>query len=98
MPGSRKQDALRPSVDFWLSGSRKFGSTSQDVRHHLKRMGYFKTYFSEYANLIAVGVVAGMVVDEDAARYAYREGLYVLEQSGETVRIRNDEAFQPKHW
>jgi hypothetical protein len=32
------------------------------------------------------------------ARFAYRKGLYVLAQSGDTIQIRNDARFQPKQW
>lgn len=39
-----------------------------------------------------------MTVDEEAARYAYRRGLFVLEQNGQTVHLANDEHFWPKHW
>ena len=45
-----------------------------------------------------MGAVAGMVVPEDTARFAYRQGLFVLAQSGDTVTIRNDEDFQPGVW
>ena len=45
-----------------------------------------------------MGAVAGMVVPDDAARFAYRQGLFVLAQSGESVTIRNDANFQPGVW
>jgi len=35
---------------------------------------------------------------ENADRYAYRQGLFVLAQSGETVVILNDAQFQPRAW
>lgn len=42
--------------------------------------------------------VAGMVVPEEVARYAYRQGLFVMEQSGDSVIILNDDTFQPRRW
>jgi hypothetical protein len=39
-----------------------------------------------------------MVVPNNVSRYAYRQGLFVLAQSGEGVTIRNDEKFQPQRW
>jgi hypothetical protein len=38
------------------------------------------------------------VVNEEVARYAYRRGLFVLAQSGESVIILNDAQFQPQVW
>jgi hypothetical protein len=51
-----------------------------------------------YQNLKALGAVAGMVVPDDIALYAYRQGLFVLAQSGDNVIILNDPQFQPKAW
>jgi hypothetical protein len=31
-------------------------------------------------------------------RYAYRQGLFVLAQAGETVSILNNPDFEPKNW
>ena len=70
----------------------------QDVNDHLDRLGRFKKLFPQYRDFQAMGAVAAMVVSDDAARYAYRKGLFVLGQSGDTVTIRNDAAFQPAVW
>ncbi|MBF0161377.1 MAG: hypothetical protein HQL88_03725 [Magnetococcales bacterium] len=32
------------------------------------------------------------------SQFAMKQGLFVIEQSGETVRLANDVAFQPKVW
>jgi hypothetical protein len=39
-----------------------------------------------------------MVIPDHVAQYAYRQGFYVIGQSGEQLVIRNDERFQPKAW
>jgi hypothetical protein len=38
------------------------------------------------------------VIPTDVARYAYRQGLFVIAQSGEDLVILNDETFKPKSW
>ena len=43
-----------------------------------------------------MGAVAGIVIDEGTDKYAYRQGLFVIGQTGEMVRILNDEKFKPK--
>ena len=69
-----------------------------DVREHLERLGQFQEFFPEYADRQILGAVAGIVIEEQADRFAYREGLFVIGQAGETVRILNDNNFQPKTW
>jgi len=71
---------------------------TDDVREHLSRLARFKKLFPQYAAFRVMGAVAAMVVPDEAARFAYRQGLFVLGQSGETVTIRNDEAFVPTVW
>ncbi len=70
----------------------------QAIDEHLERLSKFKMYFPEYADKKAIGAVAGIVIRSDAARYAYKQGLFVIAQSGDTVKILNDENFTPKEW
>ncbi|MDG4606025.1 MAG: DUF3782 domain-containing protein, partial [Candidatus Contendobacter sp.] len=69
-----------------------------DVSEHLERLAKFKRLLPRYADVRALGAVAAMVVPHEVARYACRQGLFVLAQSGESVVILNDEPFQPKAW
>lgn len=70
----------------------------EDVIEHEERLGKFRKFFPEYADRKVIGAVAGMRMEESADRYAYRRGFFVLAQTGETVKILNDEKFQPKVW
>jgi hypothetical protein len=46
-----------------------------------------------------VGAVAGAIVPKNVRRYAQKKGLYVLEQSGESVEIAEaPEGFPPQEW
>jgi hypothetical protein len=72
--------------------------TQTDVDEHLERLEKFKRLMPRYGNVKALGAVAGMVVPDDVARYAYRQGLFVLAQSGDGISILNDATFQPKSW
>ncbi len=71
---------------------------ADDVKEHISRLVRFKKLFPQYAGFRVMGAVAGMVVAEETARFAYRQGLFVLAQSGDTVTIRNDADFQPVVW
>jgi hypothetical protein len=70
----------------------------EDINDHLNRLNLFKRMFSHYQDLKLMGAVAGMVVPDEAARYAYRKGLFVLAQNGDSILIRNDEKFVPMQW
>ncbi len=61
-------------------------------------MKAFKKFFPEYADRKAIGAVAGIDIDEGADKFAYRQGFFVIGQTGETVEILNDGKFQPKVW
>ena len=73
--------------------------------HHLPlpsllRWDAFSSSTSEWEErrrLTAYGVAA-MVMPDEVGRYAYRKGLFVMAQSGDTVLIRNDDKFQPREW
>lgn len=69
-----------------------------DVKEHVQNLPKFKMFFPEYADRKLLGAVAGIVIEEGVDRYAYQQGLFVIGQSGKSVRILNDDKFQPKEW
>jgi hypothetical protein len=69
-----------------------------DVNEHLKRMEKFKSLFPEYAHKKTYGAVAGMVIADNVAKYAYKKGFFVIGQQGDSAVILNDQKFQPTAW
>lgn len=69
-----------------------------DVKEHLDRLARFKKLFPDHRERRVMGAVAAMVVSDETARFAYRQGLFVLGQSGDTMTLRNDAQFEPKIW
>jgi len=71
----------------------------QDVEHHIKRLEILR----EKRNLLndqrkVLGAIAGAIY-EDIAKEAVREaGLFVIEQSGDTMKIDMPEGFIPREW
>ena len=45
-----------------------------------------------------VGALGRIVIEEDSDKYAYRNGLFVIGESGATAVILNDNGFKPKVW
>jgi len=69
----------------------------EDVNDFLDDLDQFPHYFPRYDGYAIYGAVAGLDIVEEADRYAYKRGLYVLRVSGEgLVTIGNDSSFTPK--
>jgi hypothetical protein len=69
-----------------------------DVKEFIEDLSQFRLFFPEYAQKDLYGAIAGIEIEKGVAKFAYRQGLFVLAQSGETVVILNDDNFQPKCW
>ncbi|MEB3309907.1 MAG: NERD domain-containing protein [Snowella sp.] len=69
-----------------------------DVRQLMEDLNQFRQFFPEYHQKQLYGAVAGIEIEEGADRYAYRQGLFVLAQTGENVSILNPADFQPRNW
>jgi len=72
--------------------------TREDVERHVKRLEKIKRLMPRYADTRIHGAVAGMVVEDEAIEAAEEAGLWVLVQSGETVKIGNSPDFEPRVW
>ena len=69
--------------------------SKDDVDEFIEKLHRFKISFPHYQSYQVYGAVAGIEINEGIDRYAYRQGLFVIKPSGESVAIINDENFQP---
>jgi hypothetical protein len=69
-----------------------------DINEHLVRLEKLKRLLPAYAGKQVMGAVTAMVLPDNVAQYAYRQGLYVIAQTGDHLAVRNDRAFRPKVW
>ncbi|MGA0198426.1 MAG: DUF3782 domain-containing protein [Prochlorotrichaceae cyanobacterium] len=72
--------------------------TQKQVQQVLNTLSHFKTSFPHYANYQIYGAVAAIEIDKDVDTYAYNQGLFVIKQSGDSVKISNDNDFEPRIW
>ena len=91
-------DVLVVNEENVIAISVKSTLSVDDVNEHIERLTNFRRFFPYLADRKLLGAVAGIVIDEGADKYAYRRGLFVIAQTGETVKILNDEKFKPKQW
>ena len=69
-----------------------------DINEHLKRLEKIKRLIPRYQGQQILGAVAGIVIPENVAAYAIKQGLYVIAQNGEQLALRNDVSFVAKVW
>ncbi len=69
----------------------------ENVQNFVKKLEQFQTYFPRYTGYHVYGAVAGLRIEEEADKYAYRRGLFVLTATGDGLaRILNDTSFRPR--
>ncbi|MDR1211797.1 MAG: hypothetical protein LBK40_06155 [Spirochaetaceae bacterium] len=93
-------------VDVWLENGEfamavevKSYLCVEDVKEHLKRMDVLRRYAdARQDRRKLLGAAAGAIMRKNVRAYAEKNGLYVIEQSGDTVTINIPEGFQPRIW
>jgi hypothetical protein len=100
------EDKTLAEVDAWLEDGDavmaveiKGKLLKKDVSEHLERMKVLQSYAKEHGDKRKLlGAVAGGITRKDARDYAVQNGLYVIEQSGDTLKIEMPKGFKPKTW
>jgi hypothetical protein len=91
-------DALLENGDFVLAVEVKSKPTEEHVRDHIQRMETLRRYADEHGDgRKHIGAIAGAIMNEQVRRYAIKSGFYVIEQSGDTVKIDAPKASSPKN-
>ncbi|MDR1306790.1 MAG: DUF3782 domain-containing protein [Treponema sp.] len=93
-------------VDVWLENGEfamavevKSKLRKEHVEEHVKRMGVLRAYLDERKDpRKLLGAMAGAIVPAELRSYVLKKGFYVIEQSGDTVKIGPSEGFKPRVW
>jgi hypothetical protein len=70
----------------------------EHVKDFIEELKIFKKAFPEYKDKNVMGAMAFLRVEEEADKYAYKQGLFVIKATVESARIINDNKFKPKKW
>jgi hypothetical protein len=100
------QGRVLAEVDMWLENGElilamevKSFLRVEHVKDHVRRMRLLRGYADERQDpRKLLGAVAGAVVKAPARDYAFKQGFYVIEPSGDTVKISAPEGFTPRLW
>lgn len=93
-------------VDVWLENGEfalavevKSYLRIQDVKDHINRMEILRKYLDERRDTRKLlGAAAGAIVKTPVRNYTLEQGFYVIEQSGDTVKIEAPQGFTPRIW
>jgi len=91
-------DVLVVNQSHVLAVEVKSSFSVEDVKNFIANLHRFAAFFPEYAQDQIYGAVAGTVIESQADVYASRQGLFVLTESDDGIRILNPEGFVPKDW
>jgi hypothetical protein len=81
-------DLLLENGDCAMVVEVKSMLTRSDVKEHLKRLRTLRSYADKHRDTRKyAGAVAGALINKNARDYALESGMYVIEQSGDTVQI-----------
>jgi hypothetical protein len=70
-----------------------------DVEHHIKRLEILREHKDRRGDRRNIrGAIAGAVFPKDAKEATLAAGLYVIEQSGDTMKISVPAGFVPREW
>ncbi|MEM7530746.1 MAG: DUF3782 domain-containing protein [Chloroflexota bacterium] len=73
--------------------------SNDDVNDFLERLSRVHFFFPKYKDYTIYGAIAGLDINRNIARNAYKRGLFVLAVgSDNTVRIQNDDKFRPRNF
>ncbi len=91
-------DILLVDDDVAVAIEVKSRLNQDSVRQVLRSLEQFKVAFPRYASYRLYGAVAAIEIDKDVDTYAYNQGLFVIQQSGNSVEISNKSGFVPHAW
>ena len=92
-------DILLENGDVVMAVEVKSNLRTEDVNEHLERMEVLRRMVDLRKDSRKYrGGIAGAIIADGARKYAQKSGFYVLEQSGDTMKLDIPEGFVPKDW
>jgi hypothetical protein len=92
-------DLLLENGDTAVAVEVKTKLTQSDVLDHAARMEKLRLYADTHQDSRKLlGAVAGAVMSREVKDFAVKKGFFVLEQSGDTIKISVPDGFTPREW
>ena len=101
-----KTGKIKAEIDLILENGKtimvvevKVKPVIQDIEHHIRRLEILRDHRRGINDLRKVqGAVAGAIYEDDVKKAVREAGMYVIEQSGDTMKIDMPDGFIPREW
>ena len=92
-------DILLENGETVIAVEVKAKATQKDVEKHVERMQILREDADSRSDKrLYHGAIAVAIIDDSLRRFILKQGFYLIEQTGDTVRINVPEGFKPKKW
>jgi hypothetical protein len=92
-------DVLLENTNIVMAVEIKSKLQGSDVQDHVERMNILREYADEHDDKrVWLGAVGGALLATEARKAALKAGFFLIEQSGDTVKISVPQGFKPKEW
>jgi hypothetical protein len=92
-------DLLLENGDFIVAVEVKAKPRQDDIAEHLERLTVLRRHYDKHHDTRKIrGAVAGAIFPGAVKTVARKAGLYVIEQSGDTMKIEVSAGFRPRDW
>ena len=92
-------DILLENGDIAIAVEVKAKPLQEDVDDHINRIEVLRRRADAHNDTRKFrGAIAGAIMSDSVRNYAHKKGFYVIEQTGDTVKITMSENFIPREW
>jgi len=92
-------DILLENGETIIAVEVKVTPAIKDIEHHIRRLEILREHKQKLKdNRKILGAIAGAIYEDDVKEAVCEAGFFVIEQSGDTMKIDMPEGFVPKEW
>ena len=92
-------DILLENGEYIIAVEVKTKPTEKDIQRHIERLGILREHRNKINDhRIIQGAIAGAIFPKDIKEKSIEAGFFVIEQSGDTMKIEIPEGFIPREW
>ena len=92
-------DIMLENGDVVMAVEVKAKPLQKDVDNHVKRLEVLRRRADARGDKRKFqGAIAGAIMIDAVRNYAHKAGFFVVEQTGDTVKISIPEGFKPREW
>jgi predicted AAA+ superfamily ATPase len=92
-------DILLENGDYIVAVEVKTRPALKDIEHHIKRLEILREHRNKIRDYRKIqGAIAGAVFGTEAKAATIEAGMYVLEQSGDTMKMEIPDGFKAREW